>query len=177
MPLPQELIELWRIMATDRTDGPLFRTRADWNGQKRRRLSFASADEFAALCQKEIGQARADDVATEQDRKALIRQLLRKCGAITTDGISRELRQLFSAAGLREPLRPYDVRAAVTTDMHDAGLRHLEMRYLTEHSVNDILNEYTSLKPVEEMEKYFQHIEPLLAAVRRRAVELRILNS
>lgn len=177
MPLPQELIDLWRATVGERADGPMFRTRADWSGTKRRRLRFDSAEEFGGLCQTAIQNAPADDVATEQDRKLVVRQLLAKCGAVPTDTISRELRQLLNAAGLGQGIRPYDVRAAVTTDMHHAGVRHLEMRYITEHTIKDILNEYTGLDSAGEMEKYFQHITPLLTTVRQRAEELRILTA
>jgi hypothetical protein len=36
------------------------------------------------------------------------------------------------------------VRSSVTTAMKGANLPHLEMRYLTGPSTNDILNEYTA---------------------------------
>lgn len=44
--------------------------------------------------------------------------------------------------------------------MKNANLPHLEMRYLTSHSTNDILNEYTPLDPVGAMRRYFDTIGP-----------------
>jgi hypothetical protein len=56
--------------------------------------------------------------------------------------------------------------------MHRANLPHLEMRYLTGHTTSDILNEYTSLDPVAAMQRYFDTIKPLLAAIKQRAEDL-----
>ena len=53
-----------------------------------------------------------------------------------------------------------------------ANLAHLEMRYLTSHSTDDILNQYASLDPVRAMNLYFDTIRPLLGAIRERAVAL-----
>lgn len=172
LPLPIELCDVLAVTIGERTNGPLFRSRADWSGRKQRRLRFDTPDEFAALCESGLHQASGADVATEQDRKALVRSILRRCGGVSTDIVARELRLVYRAAGIADGVRPYDVRAAVTDDMHRADLRHLELRYLTGHTVNDILKQYTGLDPVGEMQKYFRRIEPLLRAVRRRADEL-----
>jgi hypothetical protein len=42
------------------------------------------------------------------------------------------------------------------------------LTYLTAHSTRDILNFYTSLDVSGEMAKYFEHIRPLLGAVKAR---------
>jgi len=174
MPLPDVLSALLRCTTAGRTDGPMFRSRRACAGGSRARLGFQSPAEFEDLCQAAIGRAKASEVSTEQGRKSVIRSLLRQCGAVTTDVIERELKQLFASTGVPGTRQPYDVRAAVTTDMNQAGLRHLELRYLTMYSVNDILNEYVSLDPVREMAKYFAFIAPLLEAIRHRAAELQL---
>jgi hypothetical protein len=46
------------------------------------------------------------------------------------------------------------------------------MRYLTSHSTNDILNEYTSLDPVAAMQKYFASTRLLPTAIAKRATDL-----
>ena len=56
--------------------------------------------------------------------------------------------------------------------MKDANLPHLEMRYLTSHSTDDILNQYASLDPVRAMSLYFDTIRPLLGAIRERGMAL-----
>ncbi|HUQ69395.1 MAG TPA: hypothetical protein VM165_07730 [Planctomycetaceae bacterium] len=174
MPLPGVLSALLRCTAAGRADGPMFRSRRAWAGLNRMRCEFQSQAEFEDLCQSAIRRAKVSEVSTEQGRKSVIRSLLRQCGAVPTDAIGRELKELFAAVGVPGTTRPYDVRAAVTTDMHEAGLRHLELRYLTMHSVNDILNTYTSLNPGGEMAKYFAAIAPLLEAIQHRAVELQL---
>ena len=59
--------------------------------------------------------------------------------------------------------------------MHRAEIQHLEMRYLTLHRIDDILNCYTGLEPKREMEKYYKLIAPLLDAIEFRAKELGLL--
>jgi len=177
MPLPEALLPLLRIAAAGRMDGPMFRTRADWTGRQKRRMAFQNQDEFAALCSHAIARAKPTDVATEQGRKKVIRQVLLDCGAVSTKTVYRELRQLMNSVGIGKTVRPYDVRASMTTEMHRAGIRHLELRYLTMHSPNDILNDYASLEPEVEMAKYFVAIEPLLTAITQRAVELGCMNT
>lgn len=172
MPLPPDLIDLLRLVADGRPDGPMFRSRTDWKRTKKRRTAFQSRSEFESLCHAAISGSKAQDVETEQGRKNVIRKLLTKCGAVTTDTIGKELKALLAATGVDVNVRPYEVRSATTTDMNHAGVRHLEHRYLTLHTVNDILNTYASLDPIGEMQKYFHHIEPLLEAVRRRTREL-----
>jgi hypothetical protein len=53
--------------------------------------------------------------------------------------------------------------------MHRAGVRHLELRYLTAHSTKDILNVYVPLDPHAEMSKYVQYVMPILNALVERA--------
>ena len=45
---------------------------------------------------------------------------------------------------------------------------HLELRYLTSHSINDIMNVYVNLDPVGAMDMYFATIRPLLDLVSQR---------
>ena len=56
--------------------------------------------------------------------------------------------------------------------MKDASLSHLELRYLTSHRTDDILNEYAPLDPVRAMKQYFAAIRPLLEAIAERASAL-----
>ena len=49
---------------------------------------------------------------------------------------------------------------------------HLESRYLTGHTVNDIMNEYVGLDTEPHMARYYDSISPLLHAIRDRAKAL-----
>jgi len=174
MPLPTELISVLRTCAGERTEGPLFRSRTVWDGRRKTRLAAASRDDIERLLHDALAAAPDDTVQCEQDRKAVFRELLRGMGGVSERQIGKALTSLLKDAGLAERTRPYDVRGSVTTDMNEAGIRHLELRYLTLHSVDDILNEYTGLDPVNEMAKYFRHCQPLLTAIQRRAIEFGI---
>lgn len=121
--------------------------------------------------------AAPGQIQTEQDRKQAIRKLLRQMGGVSEKQIGKALKTLYQRIDLASHTRPYDIRGSVTSDMKDAGVGQLEWRYLTEHtlngvSVNDIMNEYTGLDPAREMEKYFQHCQPLLKAIEERASKI-----
>ncbi len=169
MPLPAILVGLLRQTIGGRTDGPMFRKRQVWNAKKRPVRTFANQDEFESLYDQYLRKAKKTEIGNEQDRKKVIRKMIRDCGGVTTDEISSGLKQLMAVVGINDHVPPYQIRAAVTTELHRAGVRHLELRYLTMHSPNDILNEYTSLDPRGEMEKYFEAVKPLLQTLVRRA--------
>jgi hypothetical protein len=69
--------------------------------------------------------------------------------------------------------RFYDLRASASTDLKDARVDPLIQKYVTGHSLDlDIMSRYVSLHLHDDMRVYFQHIQPLLDAIARRAVEL-----
>jgi hypothetical protein len=92
---------------------------------------------------------------------------------VTEDALRREFKALLHRTGVTGATL-YTLRSSVTTAMHRAGLPHLEMRYLTGHSTNDILNTYASLDPVSAMTKYFDSVRPLLSAISVRATAIGI---
>ena len=174
MPFPLELIPILRACTGERAAGPLFRSRTVWDGRRKPRVTAGSRDDVERLLQETLAAAPSGTVQSEQDRKAVFRELLRQMGGVSERQIGKALTSLLKDAGLAERTRPYDVRGSVTTDMKEAGIRHLELRYLTLHSVDDILNEYTGLDPVNEMAKHFRHCQPLLTAIPHRALEFGI---
>ena len=93
-------------------------------------------------------------------------------GGVTEDAMNREFKKLLGLAGVRNGATLYTLRSSVTTAMHRAKLPHLELRYLTRHAVNDILNDYVTLDPAGAMQAYFKENRPLLDAIKRRADEL-----
>ena len=166
MPLPTELIPILQRCIAGRREGPLFRSREAWHGRIKPRKITDSRSDLEALFHRELGAASSGSVTTEQDRKRIFRQLLRSLGGISEDLIGKELRGLM--AGITD-VRPYDIRGAVSNDLKNADLGHLELRYHTGHAANDIMNEYVSLDPEGAMRKYFRHIDALLQAIAGRA--------
>lgn len=82
----------------------------------------------------------------------------------------------MASIGVSNGATLYSLRSSVTTSMKNANLPHLEMRYLTSHSTNDILNVYATLNPVGAMQGYFETISPLLAAIEDRAREFGLVE-
>jgi hypothetical protein len=91
--------------------------------------------------------------------------------------MAREFKRLLAAIGVSNGATLYTLRSSVTTGMKDANLPHLEMRYLTSHSTDDILNQYASLDPVRAMNLYFDTIRPLLGSIRERAEVLGLADA
>ena len=173
-PFPPELRPILTACIGGRAEGPLLRSRRAFE----RRMSVETVPSLAHLVQlfdaELIGQPPGI-IQAEQDRKLLFRSLLRRLGGVTEDAMNREFKKLLVAVGVNNGATLYTLRSSVTTAMHCAGLPHLEMRYLTGHSTNDILNVYTSLDPVGVMGRYFETARPLLDAIKRRSTELRLV--
>jgi hypothetical protein len=176
MPLPPEMLSIFRIAAGGRGDGPLFCSEMDWLGKKKDRACFTNRDAVEAMINSALTKASRRVVKTAQDRKGVVRRALRASGAVTVETLSKELRTLLAMAGCPQEVRAYDLRGSVTSDMQKSGMGHLALRYLTMHATSDILNEYTGVDPVHEMSKYFEFIQPLLQALVTRAQQLRLTN-
>jgi hypothetical protein len=102
-------------------------------------------------------------------RKSRRHAIYARWPCVSEDRFSAEMKSLMVTVLGRRELRLYDLRHHVTQQMKDAGLPHLELRYLTGHACRDILNVYTSVKPGEAMRSYFATIRPLIQAVVTRA--------
>lgn len=177
MPLPPILQSLFQLCARGRAEQPLFLSRAHYEGYRQRGHRRKLPQTIQAGFEGVLNNAKKDDLQTEQDRKEAFREMLRKMGSVTVNEINKNFKTLFAEIGLPPRIRPYDVRHAVSSDMHRAGVPLLEFRYLTLHKTSDIMNCYTGLNPQREMEKYYQSITPLLDAIQRRATELGLLSA
>ncbi len=172
MPLPVELLPLLSLAKDQRVAGPMFRRRGIVDGSQQPRIQIQQAYETEVHFEEAMKRSPAGEVCTHPDRKRLFRKMLVQAGAVTTDTISRELKTLMAVAGVQTGTVPYALRSATTTDMKSAGVDHLSHRYLTAHSIGDIMNEYTSLEPQREMQKYFDAIQQLLQRIQSRTFEL-----
>lgn len=177
MPLPTILQSLFQHCARGRSEQPLFRSRARYEGHRQRGRQPKPPQTIQAGFEGVLNNAKKNDLQTEQDRKEAFREMLRKMGGVTENEINKSFKTLFKEIGLPPRIRPYDVRHAVSSDMHRAGVPLLEFRYLTLHKTGDIMNCYTGLNPKREMEKYFESITALLDAIQRRATELGLLSA
>lgn len=175
MPLPPVLVQLLQVTAGARSEGPMFRSRRHYSGQRRACFEFGSRADFDTLYQQRLQQLD-HGLHCDRDRKEFVRELINECGSLTTGAIGKNLKTLYARVGLDPGIRPYESRSAISTEMNMAGMRFLEQRYLTLHSVSDIMNEYVTLDPVGEMVKYFDQSAPLFEAIRARAAALGLMN-
>jgi len=174
VPFPPELTSLLRSCAGERLDGPLLLSRAVWEGRRKSKLSVHRPDDVAAHFDSALMAARADEVQTAQDTKALFRKLLIKLGGVSPDALAKEFKGLIESLGFPADARFYDLRAAVSTDLARAGVSHLAQRNVTGHTTHDIMNEYVSIDIQAEMRRHFERIRPLLAAIAGRAAGLQV---
>jgi len=170
LPLPGELMPVLNACAAGRNEGPLLRRRAIWDWSKLPKLDLADLEHFETLLQERL-IAAGKRTMSANDRKKIVRSLLRDLGGVDTNQVGKDFKKRIAAsAGINTHL--YQLRHAVTTDMNRAGIRLLELRYLTGHSVREIMNEYVGLDPQGEMQKYFNYAAPLLKAIENRGEEL-----
>ncbi len=171
LPYPPEFAPLLAACRGGRAAGPLLRGRRAFGGAAA--PESGGEDDLRRCYERAVLAAGPDGVRAEHDRKLAFRRVLKRgWGGISEDRMAAEFKGLVFAETGRRDVRFYDLRHAATQGMKDAGLPHLELRYLTGHSCRDILNEYTSLRPAEAMARYFDSIRPLIDAVSARAAAL-----
>jgi hypothetical protein len=171
IPLPAIVADLLRHNVLERGEGPMFLRRQP----NLRRATWPSREALERHIAGLFAAARKCTLTAPGDRKKLIRTEIARLGGVSENAISREASLLLRRVGV--VARTYDLRAATTDDLKRSGSSHLELRYLTLHSVSDILTTYASVDPSSTMERYFEHIAPLLDAMRQRAIELELLPS
>ncbi|WP_339726750.1 tyrosine-type recombinase/integrase [uncultured Gimesia sp.] len=169
IPLPDELMPLLRMSVGERLEGPLFLNRKICQGKTSRKYTFNSTSNLEQQYQDELSKAPKGSVLNSQDRKIVFRKFLKKAGGITSPYVGKQLRQVIGKAELG---KPHDFRGSITQEMKEAGIPLLELRYLTEHSVNDIINVYSPVNPEQEIVKYYDKIRPLLEAIKTRTEQL-----
>lgn len=168
-PLPEDLMPLLRMSVGERIEGPLFLNRKICQGKSSIRYAFDSKSDLEQQYQVELAKAPKGTILNSQDRKAAFRKFLSKAGGVTSDYVGKQLRQVI---GKGQPGKPHDFRGSITQEMKEAGVPFLELRYLTAHAVNDIINVYSGLNPKHEIAKYYDKIRPLLEAIKTRTEQL-----
>jgi len=170
LPFPDELRPVLQAVIDGRGSGPLLRSRRAFGTGMG--PCVTSLCDLKARFDERLLAAKPGTIQTDHDRKLLFRRLLRELGGVSADAMNREFKALLTAAGIDTGATLYTLRSSVTTTMSTgAKLAHLELTYLTSHSTRDILTRYTSLDVHGEIRKYFDHVRPLLDAVKRRCGE------
>lgn len=173
IPIHPLLLQLWSICADRRPDGVLFRTpKSCRKPTTKDRTKFSSRREVEVHVAAVLQSCNADDVQTEYDRKGVIRKCFTKIGGMSPSDVGRALTLLFKRVGLSDDIYPYQLKGSTSQSMRESGVPHLELRYLTGHAVNDIMNEYVGLNPEPHMARYYESVMPLLNAIRDRAKSL-----
>lgn len=173
IPVDPLLLQLWTGCAQGRPEGVLFRNRSAWKKPPTKDpATFSSRQEVEARIASLLGSCKAEDVQTENDRKQVIREYFYKIGGMHPGDIRRAVKRLYSRVGLPAEVRAYDLKGSTSQSMRESGMPHLESRYLTGHTVNDIMNEYVGLDTQPHMARYYDSISPLQHAIRDRAKTL-----
>ena len=96
-----------------------------------------------------------DESQTDLDRKAEFRKLLCELGGVSKSSLAKEFNRLLKQLGISCGARLYSLRHSNTKGLKDANVHSLDMAYLTSHTTNGILNQYTPLDPHAAMARYF----------------------
>ena len=143
-----------------RCQGPLIR-QVSYQGKQENQ----SVD-VMAIWRKEAAKNPAR-VATANDKKTLFREVMRMAGGASADYIGKIFAKVAKRAGL-VGIQPGFCRKSATHLMKGSGMNFLDLRYLTSHTINDILNTYTGLDIDSEMGRYFAMVPDLLNVVAER---------
>jgi integrase len=171
LPYPPEFVPILGACIQARGAGPLLRSRRAFG--KPTQDESITDDDLLQSYEAAVQEAGTGMVQAEHDRKQVFRRVLKeRWGGVSEDRLAFEFKQLVQKVTGRANVKFYDLRHAATQGMKDAKLPHLELRYLTGHKCDDILNVYTSVQPVEAMMQYFATIRPLIDAIVARSSEL-----
>jgi hypothetical protein len=175
-PFPPALRPLLQHCVDGRAAGPLLRKRPVFEKLSQPKLVANRAADVVTHFNMALQKSPEGEIRTAQDSKRLFRRVLRDMGGVSEDALAREFKLLLAqVAPSLGGKRLYDLRASCSSELERSGVSHLVQRYVTGHTTDDIMFEYNSVDPVSEMNKYFVNIEPLLAAIMRRATELGLL--
>jgi len=175
VPYPPQLDAIIAWWCRSRGDGPLLLARSIVEGRRRPRHTMIDGVTVASAFDTAMANQSPGRIQAEQDRKAVFRRLLLDMGGVSTDEMARvfKCRLMDIRPGLT--VRFYDARGSVTSDMRAAGVDYVLRRYLTGHSLQrEIMATYESADLHTEMQRYFDHITPLLNAIASRAIEVGI---
>ncbi|WP_145363063.1 phage integrase SAM-like domain-containing protein [Stratiformator vulcanicus] len=167
---PPELDPLLFRLVKTRTEGPLLLSAQAFANSARDSATVGGMT-VRPLYEQALESEGSEEIQCDNDRKRVYRSVLKKLGGMTPDLMGKD----FDRFRKREQLALPSIgqfRHAITHDMKQSGMGILELRYLTSHSTDDILNEYTSIDIVGAMEKYFDIVDPILVAIRSRGREL-----
>jgi integrase len=170
LPFAAELVPLLQACIGGRTEGPLFLSRRAF--EQGTATSVSSLEQVKVLFDQRLLREPPGKVQTAHDRKLIFRRFMRELGGVGDDELNVEFKKLLGGIGVNNGATVYSLRSSVTTAMKNASLPHLELRYLTSHTTNDIINEYVTLDPAAAMAKYFESIRPLLNAIADRSRDL-----
>jgi len=163
IPYPPELDGLITRLIGGRSLGPLIRQISQQKPQ-------GDSVDLVMLWQHEAVQTPSL-VRTPNDRKQVFRDVIRKNGGCSGDYIGKLFAKVAKKAGFQD-IQPGYCRDSATHLMEKCGMSHLSLRYLTSHSVSDILNTYTGLAIDQEIGKYYSSITDLLQVVGARFPEV-----
>ena len=160
IPYTPKLDGLINHLIAGRTEGPLIRQVSYQNKEDNQSPDLVAA--WQAEAAKNPTKAR-----TVNDKKALFREIMRRSGGASSDYIGKLFAKVAKRAGFVN-IQPGFCRDSATHLMERSGMSFLSARYLTSHTTNDIMNNYTGLDIEGDMAKYFATIPNLVQAIADR---------
>ena len=102
--------------------------------------------------------------------------MLGHLGGISGSTYGKAFGTLVKRSAIGRKLKPYDLRSAITDEMRKLRIDPDVLLYVTCHEPDqrNIINAYTGIDVQGELNRYFESVKPLLAAITERAKELRI---
>jgi hypothetical protein len=172
---PSEFVQLVKWLIGTRTAGPLMRRRTIVEGRRQPRSRAETIEEISILFDQAIAKATPDAVQNEQDRKRIFRGVLLDLGGVTGEDLAGEFKTLLVATGRPVQARFYDSRAAVITGLREARVSEILRRYICGRSQGRDSHVYYEAQDLHgDMNRYFQHVRPLVEAIATRANALRM---
>ena len=167
---PPHLEPLLRRCIGGRTEGPLLRSRSVFTASRRSRIEVHSFAELEGPTRSPSSRRSQGNDHFRTRRQGTLPATSATNGRDFPDTLGTEFKRLV--VGDTRSITIRDLRSSISTEMNEAGMSHLALRYVTGHSTNDVLNSYVKVDVAEEMFKYFRHVQGLLEAIAQRSRDL-----
>lgn len=106
MPIPAELAGVFQLCIGHRTEGPLFQSRAVWQGRRARVTGLSTHEELEVAFHNELASKDHGEIQAEQDRKRVFRQPLAETGRALRQLCGKAITATHRERPLHSPIRP-----------------------------------------------------------------------
>lgn len=177
LPYPPQLQPLLLATVGNRGEGPVFRKRAVFERRAEPRISVNRPGDLEREVGEAVRNAPRDEPVGPNDSKPICRRIIQDAGGVAPKELAEEFARMKMYAGVDTDAPFYNLRHAITTEYDRLGIPQNIKKYVTDHPLTDILDEYTSLdleQVTRHLQEHWAFAAELLETIAERADQLHV---